>query len=60
MLGRTLYWHPTGPMLRYQRDAFGEYLVIDELNPENRIKFAMTPWEMLKFGLKCIAAACLA
>lgn len=45
-------------MLRYQRDAFGEYLTVDDLNPENHIKFAMTPWELLKFGFKCIAAAC--
>ncbi len=57
--GKTLYWHPTGPMLRYSRDMFGEMLHVDDLNPENHIEFRLTPIELLKLGFKCIAAACL-
>jgi hypothetical protein len=53
----TLYWHPAGLMIRYERDAFSETLLIDDLNPENHITFRMTPWELLKFGFKCVWAA---
>lgn len=53
----TLYWHQTGPLIRYNQDAFGETLIIEDLNPENTIKFRMTPIQLLRFGLKCIWAA---
>ena len=53
----TLYWHPTGPRIRYERDAFGETLTIDDLNPENKISFRLTPLELLRLGFKCIWAA---
>ena len=55
--GRTLYWHPTGPRIRYQRDAFGETFMVDDLNPENHIVFRLTPMELLSLGFKCIWAA---
>ena len=56
-LKRTLHFDHCGPMVQYKRDAFGEWLSVDDLNPETHIHFKMTPWELLRFGLKCIRAA---
>jgi len=53
----TLFWHPTGLRIRYERDAFGETLLVDDLNPETHIKFRLTPMELLGLGFKCIWAA---
>lgn len=54
----TLFWHPAGLKVSYHRDAFREWLEVEDLNPEQRIEFSMTPIELLKFGFKCISAAC--
>lgn len=53
----TLFWHPAGLRIRYERDAFGETLLVDDLNPETHIKFRLTPMELLGLGFKCIWAA---
>ena len=53
----TLFWHPTGLLIRYDRDAFDEILTIEDLNPEVKLRYRMTPMELLKFGFKCIWAA---
>jgi hypothetical protein len=54
----TLFWHPAGLKISYHRDAFREWLVVDDLNPEQHIEFSMTPLELLRLGFKCISAAC--
>ncbi len=53
----TLLFMPEGPMIEYNRDAFGEYLVVKDLNPEAVIHFKLTPIQLLKFGFNCIWAA---
>ncbi len=53
----TLFWHQTGPLIKYERDAFGEWFTVEDLNPENRIHFKLTPIQLLSFGFKCIWAA---
>lgn len=53
----TLFWHPAGLKISYHRDAFREWLEVDDLNPEQRIEFSMTPIELLRLGFKCIWAA---
>lgn len=54
----NLYWHPAGLKISYHRDAFREWFVVEDLNPEQKIEFSMTPMELLKLGLRCIRAAC--
>jgi hypothetical protein len=54
----TLYWHGAGLRICYERDFNGEMLYVEDLNPEKAISFRMTPIELLKFGFKCIWAAC--
>jgi hypothetical protein len=49
----TLFWHPTGPLLRYS----GGVLLIEDLNPELRTRWRMSRLEMLRLGWRCIAAA---
>jgi hypothetical protein len=56
-LSTTLLFDPSGPLVKYKRDAFGEWLSIDDLNPEKHIHFRLTPWQLLRFGFKCIWAA---
>jgi hypothetical protein len=56
----TLFWLPEGPRIRYERnyDAdFSDFLIVDDLNPENEIKFWMTPMELMMFGFRCIWAS---
>jgi len=53
----NLFWHPAGLKVSYHRDAFREWLEVEDLNPEQRIEFAMTPVELLGLGFKCIWAA---
>lgn len=55
----TLYWHNAGLKIAYRRDAFNEWLEIEDLNPETHIHFQMSPIELLKLGFKCIWAACI-
>lgn len=54
----TLFWHSAGLKISYHRDAFREWLAVEDLNPEQKIEFAMTPMELLRLGFKCISAAC--
>ncbi len=56
---KTLYWSGPGPMVSYEWDINGEYLVVEDLNPENKIEFRFTPMQLLRLGMKCISAACL-
>ena len=53
----TLFWHQTGPLIKYERDALGEWFTVEDLNPENRIHFKLSPIELLGFGFRCIWAA---
>lgn len=53
----TLFWHTAGLKISYQRDAFGEWLAVSDLNPETKIEFRITPIELLRLGFKCIWAA---
>lgn len=46
---RIILWHPTGPLLAY--DSTG-CLIVEDLNPEVRIRFRLEQWEMFKIGLK--------
>lgn len=51
--GMTLFWHPTGPRLRYACGMFE----ISDLNPELSIVWQMSRIEMLRLGWRCIVAA---
>ncbi len=53
--GRTLFWDPTGPLIRYSPDS--DTLRVDDLNPETHISFQILPYELFVIGLKCIWAA---
>lgn len=53
----TLLFMNSGPLITYKRDAFGEYFEVQDLNPHTKIRFKLTPFELLKFGFKCIWAA---
>lgn len=50
-----LFFHPTGPMLRYRDGTFEA----SDLNPEVNMRFAMSRWEMFVLGLRCLAAGFL-
>jgi hypothetical protein len=49
----TIYWHQTGPAIRYD----GSLLVIEDLNPELRTQWRMSRWEMVRTGWRFIWAA---
>jgi hypothetical protein len=49
----TLFWHQTGPLMRYADKT----LEISDLNPELHTKWRMTRTEMLGLGFRCIIAA---
>lgn len=49
----TLFWHCTGPLMRYV-DGF---LHVEALNPEVKTKWRMSRMEMLGLGWKCVVAA---
>jgi hypothetical protein len=51
---RTLFWHPTGPLMKYDNDGI---LHIEALNPQSATKWRMSRWEMLTVGLRFVAAA---
>lgn len=50
---RTLYWHPTGPLIQYD----GDLLLIEDLNPHVKTQWRMSRAEMLRLGWRCILAA---
>lgn len=47
-----LFRCPTGPRIRYANGV----LIVDDLNPENRMAWNMSRWEMFKLGLSCVVA----
>lgn len=49
----TLYWHNAGPLLVYTKDS----LIIEDLNPEQKMHWRIGRWDMFKIGLRCIWAA---
>ena len=50
----TLFWHPTGPLLKYV-DGF---LHVEDLNPHVKTQWRMSRAEMLWLGWRCLIAAC--
>jgi hypothetical protein len=49
----TLFWDKTGPLVAYSAGV----LRIEDLNPEQKMKWSMSRWELFKLGLKCIQSA---
>jgi hypothetical protein len=49
----TLFWHNTGPLIRYQDGI----LHVEDLNPEAKIRFRMSRTELLRLSLKAFLAA---
>lgn len=49
----TLFWHPTGPLLRYADGM----LEIEDLNPHMQTQWRMSRVEMVRLGWRCIVAA---
>jgi hypothetical protein len=49
----TIFWHPTGPLVKYESGL----LHVQDLNPEVKTKWTMTRGEMLRFGWRCMVAA---
>lgn len=50
----TIFLHHAGLKISYAEDFAGTYLVVEDLNPEKKIMFYMSPAEMLAFGFRCI------
>jgi hypothetical protein len=49
----TLFWHPTGPLLRYEAGL----LHVEDLNPHVQTKWRMSRWAMAKLAWCCLLAA---
>ena len=49
----TLFWHPTGPLLKYGDGT----LYVEDLNPQIKTRWRMSRWAMLALGWKCVIAA---
>lgn len=49
----TLFWHQTGPLLKYADGT----LHIEDLNPEFRTQWRMSRMEMFHLGWCCFRAA---
>ncbi len=49
----TIFWHWTGPLLRYESGV----LTIEDLNPEIKTRWRLTRWELIKIGVRCVLAA---
>lgn len=45
-----LFSDPTGPLIYYSGDTFG----VEDLNPEAKMRWRMSRWEIFKLGCKCI------
>lgn len=50
----TIFWHPTGPVVKYEDGMLG----IWNLNPEVKTGWRMSRWEMIQFGWRCVVAGC--
>jgi len=48
----TLFWHSTGPLIRYEHGV----LRVESLNPEKAVRFRMSRWEMFRLGWRCLGA----
>ena len=48
----TLFWHGTGPLIRYADGT----LQVESLNPEKSVSFRMSRLEMLRLGFRCLLA----
>lgn len=48
-----LFWHKTGPAIHFD----GEYLHVEDLNPEVETEWRMSRWELMVMGFKAIYAA---
>jgi hypothetical protein len=51
-----LYWHWVGPLMQYD----GEYLYIEDLNPQTKTAWAVSRWRLFKLGIRAIAASVFA
>jgi hypothetical protein len=49
----TIFWNKAGPLIKYD----GKLLVVEDLNPEQRMQWRMSRWEMLRTGLRFMLAA---
>lgn len=49
----TLLSYPEGPLIYYTSGTFG----VEDLNPEARMRWRMSRWEMLALGWRCLVAA---
>ena len=52
---QTLMFKPEGPLVQYQHDT----LIIEDLNPEFKTRWRLSPTELMMFGWCCIWAAWL-
>ena len=52
----TIFFDHTGPLVRYD----GEFLNIEDLNPQIETRWRMSRWEMAGFAVKALAAALFA
>lgn len=52
----TIYWHHTGPLVRYN----GEFLFIADLNPEMMTQWRMSRLEMVRFAIRALWASAVA
>jgi len=51
---KILYWHPTaGHCLSYR----GGVILIEDLNPQIKTKWRMTPWERFRTGWRLMLTA---
>ena len=49
----TIFWHPTGPLMRYENGV----LQIEDLNPEIKTQWRMTRTDRLRAGFRLMLAS---
>lgn len=49
----TLFWHQTGPLMKFENGM----LHVEDLNPEVKTRWRMSRLEMLHLGWRCLVAA---
>jgi hypothetical protein len=52
----TIFWHKTGPLIYYSNGGLG----IEDLNPEQKMRWRIGRLVLIRIALKCIIAACFA
>ena len=50
---KTIFWTPEGPLLRIDPNYV---LMIEDLNPETKLRWALSRWEVFSIGLGLIKA----